>query len=127
MMTGYSSDFGLHQNENTERDHSTGGDLLRPHEKRALNFLVNEYLLKNGYRMTSVTFSDENADQDFDDWDDVGLNTAKPPDLLHLYRDYGHHTIPEVMLVLKSVREEKANLEAEYTIYKKSANSFRRE
>lgn len=36
---------------------------LRPHEKRALNFLVNEYLLKNGYRMTSVTFSDENADQ----------------------------------------------------------------
>lgn len=101
--------------ENTERDHSTGGDLLRPHEKRALNFLVNEYLLKNGYRMTSVTFSDENADQDFDDWDDVGLNTAKPPDLLHLYRDYGHHTIPEVMLVLKSVKEEKANLEAEYT------------
>ena len=38
-------------------------DSLRPHEKRALNFLVNEYLLKNGYRMTSVTFSDENADQ----------------------------------------------------------------
>ena len=36
---------------------------MRPHEKRALNFLVNEYLLKNGYRMTSVTFSDENADQ----------------------------------------------------------------
>lgn len=36
---------------------------LRPHEKRALNFLVNEYLLKNGYRMTSITFSDENADQ----------------------------------------------------------------
>ena len=52
--------------------------------------------------------------QDFDDWDDVGLNTAKPPDLLHLYRDYGHHTVPEVMLVLKSVKEEKANLEAEY-------------
>lgn len=100
--------------ENIDRDHSSGGDSLRPHEKRALNFLVNEYLLKNGYRMTSVTFSDENADQDFDDWDDVGLNTAKPPDLLHLYRDYGHHTVPEVMLVLKSVKEEKANLEAEY-------------
>lgn len=44
----------------------------------------------------------------------MGLNTAKPPDLLHLYRDYGHHTVPEVMLVLKSVKEEKASLEAEY-------------
>lgn len=52
--------------------------------------------------------------QDFEDWDDVGLNTAKPPDLLHLYRDYGHHTVPEVMLVLKSVKEEKANLEEEH-------------
>ena len=52
--------------------------------------------------------------QDFEDWDDVGLNTAKPPDLLHLYRDYGHHTVPEVMLVLKSVKEEKASLEAEH-------------
>ena len=52
--------------------------------------------------------------QDFEDWDDVGLNTAKPPDLLHLYRDYGHHTVPDVMLVLQSVREEKANLAVEH-------------
>ncbi len=29
--------------------------------------------------------------QDFEDWDDVGLNIPKPPDLLHLYRDYGQH------------------------------------
>ena len=53
--------------------------------------------------------------QDFEDWDDVGLNTAKPPGLLHLYRDYGHHTVPEVMLVLKSVKAEKANLEVEHS------------
>ncbi len=26
--------------------------------------------------------------QDFDDWDDVGLNTSKPPDLLCLFRNY---------------------------------------
>lgn len=25
--------------------------------------------------------------QDFDDWDDVGLNISKPPELLHLYRE----------------------------------------
>lgn len=36
---------------------------IRPLEKRALNFLVNEYLLKNEYKLTSITFSDENDDQ----------------------------------------------------------------
>lgn len=36
---------------------------IRPLEKRALNFLVNEYLLKNNYKLSSITFSDENDDQ----------------------------------------------------------------
>ena len=36
---------------------------MKPHEKRAVNFLVNEYLLNSEYRLTSVTFCDENADQ----------------------------------------------------------------
>lgn len=61
----------------------------RPHERRALNFLVNEYLLRHDFKLTSVTFSEENANQDFDDWDDVGINIAKPPGLVHIYRDYG--------------------------------------
>ncbi|XP_053715335.1 RAB11-binding protein RELCH homolog isoform X3 [Synchiropus splendidus] len=62
---------------------------IRPLEKRALNFLVNEYLLKNEYKLSSITFSDENGDQDFELWDDVGLNIPKPPDLLQLYRNCG--------------------------------------
>ncbi|XP_062235826.1 RAB11-binding protein RELCH homolog isoform X3 [Platichthys flesus] len=62
---------------------------IRPLEKRALNFLVNEYLLKNECKLSSITFSDENDDQDFELWDDVGLNIPKPPDLLHLYRNCG--------------------------------------
>ncbi|XP_035521946.1 RAB11-binding protein RELCH homolog isoform X2 [Morone saxatilis] len=62
---------------------------IRQLEKRALNFLVNEYLLKNEYKLSSITFSDENDDQDFELWDDVGLNIPKPPDLLHLYRNCG--------------------------------------
>ncbi|XP_076331644.1 RAB11-binding protein RELCH homolog isoform X1 [Tachypleus tridentatus] len=61
---------------------------VKPHEKRALNFLVNEYLMKNSYKLTSITFSDENEDQDFEDWDDVGLNIPKPPELLSLYKNY---------------------------------------
>ncbi|KAI5617157.1 lisH domain and HEAT repeat-containing protein KIAA1468-like isoform X5, partial [Silurus asotus] len=62
---------------------------IRPLEKRALNFLVNEYLLKNEYKLSSITFSDENDDQDFELWDDVGLNIPKPADLLQLYRNCG--------------------------------------
>lgn len=59
---------------------------LMPHEKNALNFLVNEYLLENSYKMTSITFAEENESQDLEDWDVIGLNRSKPPNLLQLYR-----------------------------------------
>lgn len=49
--------------------------------------------MKNNYKLTSITFSDENDDQDFELWDDVGLNIPKPPDLLQLYRDFGNHQV----------------------------------
>lgn len=65
----------------------TATDTIKPHEKRALNFLINEYLLLQGYKLTSITFADENEDQDFEDWDDVGLNIPKPAELLQLYRE----------------------------------------
>ncbi|CAC5412344.1 RAB11-binding protein RELCH,RAB11-binding protein RELCH homolog [Mytilus coruscus] len=71
-------------------------DPIKPLERKALNFLVNEYLLQNNYKLTSVTFSEENEEQDFEVWDDVGLNIARPPDLLHLYKDFGSHTAPLV-------------------------------
>lgn len=70
----------------------TAEDPLRPHERRAVNFLLNEYLLKHDYKLTSITFSDENEVQDFEDWDDVGLNIPKPPDLVQLYRSYNKHS-----------------------------------
>lgn len=41
----------------------------------------------HGYKLTSITFADENENQDFEDWDDVGLNIAKPVELLQLYRE----------------------------------------
>lgn len=61
---------------------------IKPHEQRALNFLVYEYLLARSYKLTSITFSDENEDQDFEDWEDVGLNIPKPPDLVQVYREF---------------------------------------
>ncbi|KAJ8272746.1 hypothetical protein GJAV_G00092960 [Gymnothorax javanicus] len=79
----------LTQDRKNFRSHPEVQEPIRPLEKRALNFLVNEYLLKNNYKLSSITFSDENDDQDFELWDDVGLNTPKPPDLLHLFRNCG--------------------------------------
>lgn len=77
-----------------------GSEPVKPHEQRALNFLINEYLLLHGYKLTSITFADENENQDFEDWDDVGLNIPKPAELLQLYRDYmrqtGHSKPPQV-------------------------------
>ena len=49
-------------------------------------------MLQHGYKLTSITFSDENNDADyFEDWDNIGINVAKPPNLLKLYKDYGKH------------------------------------
>lgn len=72
--------------EGTSSTKFVKGEPIKPHESRALNFLINEYLLTNGYKLTAITFADENEDQDFEDWDDVGLNMPKPSELLHLYR-----------------------------------------
>ena len=66
--------------------------IIKGHEQRILNFLINEYLLQYGFKLTSITFSDENNDADyFEDWDNIGINVTKPPNLLKLYRDYGKH------------------------------------
>ncbi|XP_049819532.1 RAB11-binding protein RELCH homolog isoform X2 [Aethina tumida] len=79
------------ESENSTPDKGSLRNLLsgtiKPHEQRALNFLINEYLLLHGYKLTSITFADENPNQDFDDWDDVGLNISKPPELYNLYRE----------------------------------------
>ncbi|XP_049605880.1 RAB11-binding protein RELCH homolog isoform X1 [Syngnathus scovelli] len=83
---------------------------LRPLEKRALNFLVNEYLLKNEYKLSSITFSDENDDQDFELWDDVGLNIPKPPDLLQLYRNCGSSLPPTKEMVDVAVGDDFADI-----------------
>ncbi|KAF5306430.1 hypothetical protein FQR65_LT07342 [Abscondita terminalis] len=60
-------------------------DCIKPHEQRALNFLINEYLLSYGYKLTSITLLMKM--RDFEDWDDVGLNISKPAELLVLYRE----------------------------------------
>ncbi|KAJ8683790.1 hypothetical protein QAD02_019582 [Eretmocerus hayati] len=73
--------------KNSEK-HNFSEHPIKPHELRALNFLVNEYLMANSYKLTSITFSDENENQDFEDWQDVGLNISRPPELLQVYREF---------------------------------------
>jgi hypothetical protein len=43
--------------------HHSTPEPMRGYEQRALNFLVHEYLLTHGYRLTSITFADENTEQ----------------------------------------------------------------
>ena len=46
-------------------------------------------------------YSDENSEEDFEDWDSIGLNVSKPPNLLRLFRDFKRHVAPT-----KSMSEE---------------------
>ncbi|XP_055784233.1 RAB11-binding protein RELCH homolog isoform X7 [Salvelinus fontinalis] len=91
---------------------------IRPLEKRALNFLVNEYLLKNECKLSAITFSDENDDQDFELWDDVGLNIPKPPDLLQIYRNCGSALPSPRDTVDISVGVESGELTGNYIVQK---------
>uniref|UniRef100_A0A8K9XHK7 RAB11 binding and LisH domain, coiled-coil and HEAT repeat containing n=1 Tax=Oncorhynchus mykiss TaxID=8022 RepID=A0A8K9XHK7_ONCMY len=96
---------------------------IRPLEKRALNFLVNEYLLKNEYKLSAITFSDENDDQDFELWDDVGLNIPKPPDLLQIYRNCGSALPSPRDTVDVSVGVEAGELTGNYISSKQSTQT----
>ncbi|XP_011301250.1 lisH domain and HEAT repeat-containing protein KIAA1468-like [Fopius arisanus] len=97
-------------------DRSCLGDPpIKPHEQRALNFLIYEYLLARSYKLTSITFSDENEDQDFEDWEDVGLNISKPPDLVQVYREFfrgsGYHRPASTSAAVQTDREWLESLE----------------
>lgn len=103
-------------------------EAIKPMDKKAINFLINEYLLLQNYKLTAVTFSEENEDQDFEDWDDVGLNMARPPSLLHLYKDYGNHATPvmsteDFHCQVELEREEDQKLWEEWTDLKSQLES----
>ena len=46
-----------------EEEFSGQDEQIKAIERRALNFLVNEYLLMNNYKLSSVTLAEENEDQ----------------------------------------------------------------
>jgi hypothetical protein len=77
----------LNQNDSEKKLNEKNQANLMPHDKNVINFLINEYLLEQNYKMTHITFAEEN-DLDLEDWDVVGLNRSKPPNLFQLYRYY---------------------------------------
>lgn len=88
--------FGIDQQNRSEQPYEKPKEAVNadsniknaePLECRAINFLLNEYLLNHNYKLTSITFCEENSKQDFEDWHDVGLNISKPPSLVSLYRN----------------------------------------
>ena len=76
---------------------------IKPHEKKLLNYLVNDYLMRNGYKFTAVTFSDEANEQNLDDWDEVSSYSLGTPTILSLYRNSG----------LKQLNERSDSVEGE--------------
>ncbi|RXG72569.1 LisH domain and HEAT repeat-containing protein [Armadillidium vulgare] len=75
-----------------KRSNESHNNELKPHEVCTLNFLVNEYLVMRNYKMTANTFADENDNQDYENWDDVGLNIPRPPTLIQWLQE----KVPEI-------------------------------
>ena len=63
--------------------------------------------------MTSVTFGEENDTSDLEDWDSVGLNCSRPPDLIQLYRWYCHQLYIEENKPLKEDFSMSVNFDSE--------------
>ncbi|KAF5181624.1 Rab11-binding protein relch-like protein [Thalictrum thalictroides] len=59
---------------------------LKENERRDLNCAVKEYLLLAGYRLTTMTFYEEVADQNLDKWQN--LPACVPDALRHYYYQY---------------------------------------
>lgn len=118
--------------------HQSISEPIRAYEQRAINFLVHEYLLTHGYRLTSITLADENAGQvsillesfkllrkliklfksilkDFENWEDVGLNTERPADLLNIFRQV-HRSRPGQVLQSSVNAETQTNEDEALTI-----------
>ncbi|KJE94065.1 hypothetical protein CAOG_04762 [Capsaspora owczarzaki ATCC 30864] len=86
----------LHLNLPAVDDEARLRSPIKPYEQRALNYLVNTYLLEASYRLTSITFSDEVTNQNVESWEDVGANMDQPPRLLEIFRRlYSHVSFKE--------------------------------
>eukprot|EP00124_Ichthyophonus_hoferi_P000360 Ihof_evm27s12 gene=Ihof_evmTU27s12 len=85
---------GANQNTPQSMGVALGNEESTPLERRAINFIINHYLQQCNYKLTAITFADEIDDQDFEDWEDVGLNMPQPQSLLQYFRT--NQSVPQV-------------------------------
>jgi hypothetical protein len=55
-------------------------------ERGALNCIVKQYLINSGYKLTSLTFTEEEQGQDLDALEEYGLHIGNRSSLVDLYR-----------------------------------------
>lgn len=75
--------------ENEVRDEKdSGGTFSRATsiERGALNCIVKQYLTNSGYKLTSLTFTEEEQTQDLDALEEYGLHIGNRSSLVDLYR-----------------------------------------
>ena len=81
--------------DEAEKDQDEEEFEIKAHEKKFLNYLVNDYLMRNGYKFTAVTFSDECDEQNFDDWEEVSSYSVGTPTILSIYRNSGFRNLTD--------------------------------
>ena len=94
------------EEEEEEEDDFIIEQILLPHDKNSINFLINEYLLQQNYKMTSVTFSEENESLNLEDWDEIGLNKAKPPSIINLFKSTSKVVTKDQLLSKKDFSQQ---------------------
>lgn len=71
---------------------SAGSAIPASEERRVLNYLVNAYLKHHAFKMTALSFADENDDQNLEDWEEItGVPkdiAPPPPSITQLYRSW---------------------------------------
>jgi predicted RNase H-like nuclease (RuvC/YqgF family) len=97
--------------EEEEEDDFINEQILLPHDKNSINFLINEYLLQQNYKMTSVTFSEENESLNLEDWDEIGLNKAKPPSIINLFKSTTSKIVTKDQLLSKRDFSQQINFD----------------
>ncbi len=95
------------------------------HETRILNFLLRQYLLAQGYKMTAVTLAEEmTGSSPVSAWSQVGLDLPEPPKLGQMLRYYYSAGAQRVALEIAKEPTLVARLEEKTAEAEKLANEL---
>ena len=113
-------------------DHKMASEPLTVHEKQVVNYLVKDYLVKQGYKISAISFTDEVHEMDMFNLDEVLSNSDEnelPIGLSYLYRHYysGGDKTKQNMKDTKALREALAQLEQKDKLIQSLEKSIQRQ